>query len=725
MKTKYSKSARAGLSVGRWGGYLAASALSLIAANGVTAQDMPDPDSIGIPDLNEVKVPEPDRYQLDNGMVVFMVVNRDFPLVDAQALIRVGSVYEPADKAGLSSIAGQVMRTGGSINVDGDALDATLESMGASVETSIGETSGSASISTLKEDFPRGLEILGDLLRNPAFPEEKVELAKKQEKTAIASRNDEPMSVLSRELPKLIYGEDSPYARHTEHATIDAITRDDLVALHKRFFHPDRVILTIYGDFDEEQVKAEVERVFGDWPPASEPLPPEPKPEFADVSGNFLVKKGDMTNSFVLMGHPGLRMSDPDYPAMRLYHEIMGGGFSSRLFNEIRTKRGLAYASGSSAGAGLHHPGGEIFFAATQSDSTVATLGYVREEIRKSLAEPFTEQELQQAKDGILNSMVFQYSNGFAVLNRLAVYEYHGYPADFLTTYQQAIQNLTADEILAAAQRNVVPDEMATMVMGNSENFAADLPKLGQVQELDITIPEPEGEEIPIATDADLERGMGLVQGMAKAHNASQTASIKDLKISESGEFKVQGMSLQISIETERLLPSCEKSVQKLPMGEFASALCGDVAWINQMQGPTAMPPEAVSEAKKSQSRDYFNLLAGYSDMKFQALPEQKDVNGRLCDVVFVHSDIVAGWKLFIDSANQQLVQMMYKDRSMMTGAPVTATETFADFKPVSGVAWPHSREIYHDGDLLATLTVNSIAANTGITEDAFAMPSQ
>ncbi|MCA9754551.1 MAG: insulinase family protein [Candidatus Eisenbacteria bacterium] len=699
--------------------------LGLLATVGTAAAQFGDPREIPIPSLGTVEIPDPIRYEMDNGMVVMMVVDHEFPIVDAQARIRAGSIYEPAEKVGLASICGEVMRTGGSTKVDGDALDEMLESLGASVETSIGQNSGTANISTLSEDFGTGIEILADLLRRPAFPEEKIDLAKKQERTAIGARNDDPFEVMQREFPKLIYGADSPYARQTEYATIDAITRADLVEFHHRFFHPDRIILTVYGDFDPNVVKAKLNQVFGDWPPATEPPPPIPPVEFANVHGNFLIQKGDMTNSFVLMGHPGIRMDDPDYPAMQLYHEIMGGGFSSHLFNEIRTKRGLAYAAGSSAGAGMAQPGGEIFFAATQSDSTVATLGYIRDEIDKSLANPFTADEVQHAKDGILNSMVFQNASKGAVLNRLALYEYHGYPKDFLETYQNAIQSLEPDAILDAAKRNVVPVEMATMLMGNPENFALDLASLGEVNEIDITIPEPAGEEIPIATDADMERGMGIIQAMADAAGAKNLGKIHDLEISESGSFSIQGMTLQIGLETEKLLPDCEKQVQKTPMGQFTTAICGDVAWIVQMQGPQEMPAEVRMEMEKSQVRDYLGLLTNYASIRFQALPEPADVDGRQCDVVYVHSESVAGWKIYVDSTTHELVQMEYRDRSMMTGAPVNAREVFSAYEPIEGVAWPRARSVFHDGEPLAEIEVTSITANTGLTKDAFAMPAQ
>ena len=697
--------------------------VAAVGASGALAQ-FGKIDDINIPTLRDVKVPEPERYTLDNGMVVYLLEDHEFPLVDARAVMRVGSIYEPAEKTGLANITGEVMRTGGSVNIDGDALDEKLESMGASVEISIGSTQGTATVSTLSADIGEGLTILADLLRRPALPDDKIDLAKSQERTSIASRNDEPFSVMQRELPKLIYGDGHPYARHTEYATVEAISRPDLVAFHKEFIHPDRIILTVYGDFEKDAMKQMISDAFGDWPPATSPLPPDPEVNPSEVSGNFLVSKDDMTNSFVALGHEGVRMDDPDYAALQLFHDVVGGGFSSRLFNEIRTKRGLAYATGSTAGAGMHHPGAQIFFAATQSDSTVATLEYVKAEIEKALNEPLSNDEVQDAKDRILNSMVFQYANKFSVLNRLATYEFFGYPADFLQTYQAKVKELTPEEVQEAAKRKIRYPDMATLVMGNSANFETALAETGPISEIDITIPEPEGDEIPMATPADFEKGAGLMAEAAGALGAESAQKIENMTVTMNGTFSVQGMELQVGMKTVRKMPDCEYGEQKLPMGTFQQAICGDQAWMNAMQGPQAMPEEMRAEQEAEKVRDYVYLLSNHAELTYQALPDQVEVEGAMCDVVYVHSEAVKGWKIYLDAATHQIKRMDYRSKSLMTQSPVTATEIFGDYKTVGGVSYPHARKLLHDGEQVATITVASLEINQGIEESIFEMPS-
>jgi len=178
-----------------------------------------DPDKLTYPTLNDIVVPEVQRVTLPNGMRLFLLEDHELPLIYVSARIRVGSIYEPADKVGLADITGEVLRTGGTTSKTGDELDEELERIAASVETSIGGSSGSASVSVLKNDIDRGLAILADVLMHPAFRPDKIELVKMQIRSSIARRNDQPGSIAGREFSKLIYGAESPYARHTEYAT--------------------------------------------------------------------------------------------------------------------------------------------------------------------------------------------------------------------------------------------------------------------------------------------------------------------------------------------------------------------------------------------------------------------------------------------------------------------------------------------------------------------------
>ena len=226
------------------------------------------------PPLRDITVPQVDRSALGNGLMLYLIEDHSLPKVQGVAFIKTGSRFESSDKVGMASIVGQVMRTGGTTNRKGEEIDRLLENMGAVVETGIGTSSASASLFCLKENLPLVLEVMADLLRNPAFPEDKIELAKVQQRASISRRNDNVMGIASREFMKLLYGPTNPYARSTEYATIDRITREDLVRFHGRYFHPNQTALGLWGDFDSREVKNLIERHFGSWERSEHEIPP-------------------------------------------------------------------------------------------------------------------------------------------------------------------------------------------------------------------------------------------------------------------------------------------------------------------------------------------------------------------------------------------------------------------------------------------------------------------
>jgi zinc protease len=290
---------------------LAALALSAALPAGATAAQKHYKDLV-YPPLRELVVPEVERVDLPNGLALYLVEDRSLPKIEGLMLVRTGSRLEPKEKVGLASILGQVLRTGGSLSRPGEEVDRLLENAGASVETQIGVSAGSASVFALKEHLPLVLEILANLVRNPALPEDKIELAKVQERTAIARRNDDVGEIAGREFGKLLYGETSPYARVPEYATIEAITREDLVEFHRAYFQPNRVLLGLWGDFDSAEVRSLIERHFGSWAKGEvrrDPIPPVDAKRGRTIA---FVEKDDVNQTQMRIVYLGVIIVDAD-----------------------------------------------------------------------------------------------------------------------------------------------------------------------------------------------------------------------------------------------------------------------------------------------------------------------------------------------------------------------------------------------------------------------------
>ncbi len=445
---------------------------------------------ISIPQLPAFHPAQPKRIQLPNGMVIFLQEDHELPTVDGTARIRGGERSVPADKTGLTDIYGEVWRTGGTKSKTGDQLDDYLEQRAARVETNGGVDSTIVSWSCLKEDFDDVFRVFVDLLENPEFRSDKIEIAQKGMYDGISRRNDESEQIAGREAAKLVYGANNPYARVAEYRTVAAITRQDLVEWHGKYVHPNNIILGVVGDFDSAKMEARLREAFASWPRGQAAGDSEIKLEPARP-GYYQVEKTDVNQSQIQMVAAGITRRSPDYFAVSVFNEAFGGGFSSRLFNDIRTTKGLAYAVGGGVGTSWDHPGMLRLMVSTKSKTTIVSIQALDEEIADLPKRPIDDKEIKRAKDAILNSFVFRFDSPAKVLQEKMAYEFYGYPLDFLENFQRGIEKVTKEDVARVAAKYIHREQMAVLVVGNVGEFDKPLSSLGTVNKLDITIPAP------------------------------------------------------------------------------------------------------------------------------------------------------------------------------------------------------------------------------------------
>ncbi|MCP2620157.1 insulinase family protein [Candidatus Aminicenantes bacterium AC-334-K16] len=463
--------------------------LLLIVVNSLSlwAQKSPK-DKFIYPPLNPIQVPQVEEIQLSNGLRVFLVEDHDFPTIEMRALIRTGSVFEPEDKLGLAAVTGEVLRTGGTKNLSGDEIDQVLEKLAASIETSIGQTSGYIYVSLMKDDLEKVLPILADILMNPAFSEEKIQLAKIKQKSYIARRNDDVGQITRREFAKLIYGSKSPYARHPEYATIESITREDIVNFYQKYFSPNNMILAVVGDFSLSHMKAQLEKTLGQWSAKKVKVGSFPAVKYNYVFRVNLIEKPDVNQSNIMLGHIGGLMNNPDYPALIIMNSILS---LERMFKKIRTDEGLAYSVWGRYGARYVVPGIFSCGAQTKSESTVYAIKLMLRELKRITEEEVTDEELQRAKDQYLNGFVFNFDSKTKILSRILTYAYFGYPLDFMERLKKQVERVTKKDVLRVARKYLKPDKVQILVVGNPKDFDQPLDVLGEVSKIDITIPPP------------------------------------------------------------------------------------------------------------------------------------------------------------------------------------------------------------------------------------------
>lgn len=443
---------------------------------------------IQYPPLPEVDLPKYERYQLANGIIVYLMEDHRFPLVSGSAIAPVGSRLDPNSQVGLTDLTIDLIRLGGTASHSPQALNGILEQKAASIETSNDRTSANINFSGLSYDLDTIFPLFAEVLKSPAFDSQQLEIRKIQYRGQIARRNDNPGNIARREFSKLIYGNDSPYARTIENETLDNIKVENLKEFYDQYIQPEGLILGILGDFDSEKMKAKIQREFGNWdkkPSRAINIDVNP-PQQVNTSGVFIISQPQLTQSNILLGHLGGRINDEDYPTLTVINGILNG-YGGRLHNEIRTRQGLAYSVYGIWRSQYDYDGVFLAGGQTRSETTGQFIESLKREIEDLRTNSVTQEELNYAKDSMLNSFVFQFQSPSQTLSRIMTYEFYDYPSDFIFQYQKKVKSTTRDDVLKVAQKSLKPDKIVTLIVGNEEQIKPTLEGLnGQISTLNL-----------------------------------------------------------------------------------------------------------------------------------------------------------------------------------------------------------------------------------------------
>ena len=455
-----------------------------VLAQGVFVADgagIPDrPEKLTFPPLTYEPPPASDyRAELKSGPVAYIVPNRELPLVNIVIYARVGSYLEPAGKEGLASLTGYLLAHGGTKSKSAEELDERLAFLAAQLESAVGDTQGSVSLNLLSKDLDEGLQILREVLTAPRFQDDKIALHKQQMLQAMKQRNDDSEAIEGREAGFLEHGENFWENRYDTAASVESITRDDIEAFHKKWFHPGNFILAVTGDFDRDEMKAKLEKLFSDWPFTGEKPGPIPTDTKFAAPGVYLVDK-DVNQGRVSIMLPGIKRDNPDYLDVLVMNDILGGGgFTSHIMNSVRTEQGLAYSAYSSFPGGVYYP--SAFTAAYQSKSRTVTYAaaIVLRELKKMAEGPPTDQELDISKRGWIDRFPHNFATKAQVAGLYAQEEFTGRykeDPDFWKKFRDRIKAITKDDVERVAKKYLKPDEAVILIVGNKKEISLTMP---------------------------------------------------------------------------------------------------------------------------------------------------------------------------------------------------------------------------------------------------------
>lgn len=390
------------------------------------------------------------RTVLDNGIVVLVAENKAADIIAARIFVKAGSCREPIEQAGLAHLLSAVI-TKGTQELSSLEIAERVESVGASLSADAAADYFLLSLKTVTADFAEILELAGQILRSPTFPEVEVELERRLALQNIRSQQEQPFTIAFEQLRQAIY-QNHPYASSglgTE-ATVSQLSRANLVRYHQTYFRPNNVVISISGRVTADAV-ASVEKVFGDWQRGEEPLPALTLPAVIPQP-HRTVTPVPTQQSIVMLGYLAPSVQKPDYTALKLLSTYLGNGLSSRLFVELREKRGLAYDVSAFYPTRLE-PAIFAAYMGTAPENTAIALEGLRTEVELLCTTLLEEDALQAAKNKLLGQYALGKQTNAQIAQIFGWYETLGLGIEFDTQFQQGVAAVTADHLQQAACR--------------------------------------------------------------------------------------------------------------------------------------------------------------------------------------------------------------------------------------------------------------------------------
>jgi len=442
------------------------------------AQSIPTrPEELRFDELR-FEVPDPARYrhELPNGIQVYVAPDSTFPLVSIRIQLRQGSYLEPENKVGLAGLTGSLLRTGGTERLDPATFDEEVEFLAAGISAFGSDSRAGANLDCITPVLDQSMELFFEMLRHPRFDEARIEVEKENVLEAMRQRNDDPEGILAREWDWLLEGETFYRSRRMTKDHLDAISREDLVSFHEKYWRPENMIVTVSGDVDPARILAQLDSYLSDWPGTGAPAPwPPPQPTQEPRPGAYHVEK-DIPQGTVVLGHSVARWTDwenPESKALQILDHILGGsGFTSRITKRIRSDEGLAYDASSSFGFDPLGPGSFTVSFQSKNDTVALATEIALEEIERIRTEPASDEEIAIAKASLIETFPRRFESAAQIAGTYAGDAFIGRSHEYWKRWRDQVRAVTADDVLRVARKYLKPEAIVFLVVGKWEEIA-------------------------------------------------------------------------------------------------------------------------------------------------------------------------------------------------------------------------------------------------------------
>ncbi len=421
-----------------------------------------------MPALAQAAEPVGKRIPLDNGMVLLLSEKHDIPMVTVNMAITAGGTAEPRDKAGLASITAALL-TQGTARRTANQISREIDFIGGSLSTSGGEDFASAGLRVLKKDIRTGLDLLSDVLLHPVFDQKEIDRKVKETLAEIERQKEEPSVVAGNAFAKAVFGANA-YGRTNEDvaAYLPRLTRQDVLAFYEERYSPNHAVIAVVGDVTEKEIVPLLNEYFKSWQKKEQGLPAPVRPPVIEQTAVRKIDK-DISQANIAMGHIGISRENPDYYACTVMNYILGGGgFSSRLMDNIRDNRGLAYHI-SSGFAARKEPGPFQINVQTKNESANEVITETLKEIRRIRSELVSDKELNDAKAYLTGSFPLRMDTSAKIAGMLTSIELYNLGLDYPQKYPVLINAVTREDVRRVANKYLDPDKMVIVVVANQE----------------------------------------------------------------------------------------------------------------------------------------------------------------------------------------------------------------------------------------------------------------
>jgi zinc protease len=420
------------------------------------------------------------KKTLPNGLRVILVEHHELPIIAVELMVRAGSALDPGDRPGLAHLTSSLLLEG-TTSKTAQELSEEIEFIGGTLRGRCEYECTTISATSLKKDCSTLLGLLSQVVTSPSFPEEELERYREKFRASILKEKDDRRVIAERHMDELLFA-NHPYG-HPPIGTLEglkAITRFDVLEFHKRYYLPNNSILAVVGDFEPVELWEELEGYFGGWRGAE--LRKVPSPPLQKISNRIrLLDKPDLTQTEIRIGLLGIERTSQDFFPLLLLNHVLASGPSSRLYTELRAKRGLTYGVNSRFYARKER--GPFFIRThTKNETTLETLRLLLKELERVRDEGVSQEELEAARAYQTGSFPLGLETPAQIASHLLEQELYGLPEDYLETYLKQLGAVTLEEVNQLAKRFFNPDNMVIVLVGKASEILPQVMSLGEVE---------------------------------------------------------------------------------------------------------------------------------------------------------------------------------------------------------------------------------------------------